>query len=205
MKALLPVALVSVLCSSAALAHEAGDFFVRGGVATVMPNESSDDVSASDNQELKIDNDTQAAATLTYMVTDNFGAELLLATPFKHDVSTSKLGKVAEVSQLPPSLMAQYYFGTANSDIRPYVGAGLNYTIFFDEKGKGALSGTDVSVDNSWGLAAQAGVDMNITDNLFANASVWYMDIDTDVHTAVGNISTKINPLAVMVGVGYTF
>ncbi|SBS27927.1 Outer membrane protein W precursor [Marinomonas spartinae] len=205
MKALLPVALVSALCSTAALAHQAGDFFVRGGVATVMPNESSDDVAVSDNQELKISNDTQLAATLTYMITDNIGAELLLATPFKHDVSTAKLGKVAEVSQLPPSLMAQYYFGKSNSDIRPYVGAGLNHTVFFDAKGKGALAGTNVSVDGTWGLAAQAGVDMKINDKLFANASVWYMNIDTDVHTAVGTISTKVNPLAVMVGVGYTF
>ncbi|MBJ7552930.1 OmpW family outer membrane protein [Marinomonas spartinae] len=204
MKALLPVALVSALCSTAALAHQAGDFFVRGGVATVMPNESSDDV-AGTNQELKISNDTQLAATLTYMITDNIGTELLLATPFKHDVSVSGLGKVAEVSELPPSLMAQYYFGKSNSDIRPYLGVGLNHTVFFDAKGKGALAGKNVSVDGTWGVAAQAGVDMKINDKLFANASVWYMNIDTDVHIPNQTISTKVNPLAVMVGVGYTF
>ncbi len=203
MKALIPVALVSALCSSVALAHNAGDFFVRGGAAIVMPNESSDNVLGTG--ELNISNDTQLAATLTYMATDNMGVELLLATPFTHDVSTKGLGKVAEVSQLPPSLMAQYYFGKADSKIRPYVGAGVNYTFFFDEKGKGALADTDVSVDDSLGWAAQAGVDAKIAKNWFANASVWYMDIDTDVRTAKGTFHTEIDPVSVMVGVGYTF
>ena len=203
MKALLPVALVSALCSSVALAHDAGDIFVRGGLAAVMPNESSDDVASSG--ELELDNDTQLGLTLTYMLTDQFGVELLAATPFTHKVSTKGLGEVAEVSHLPPSIMAQYYFGQANSQIRPYIGAGLNYTVFFDEKGKGELAGTDVSLDNSFGLAAQVGVDVNFAENWFANASLWYMDINTDVHTTAGTFNADIDPITFMAGVGYTF
>ena len=89
------------------------------------------------------------------MLTDNWGVELLAATPFSHSVSTAGLGEVAKVKHLPPTLMAQYYFGDANSKVRPYVGAGINYTTFFDEEGRGALAGTDVSVDSSWGMAGQ--------------------------------------------------
>jgi len=203
MKALLPVALVSALCSSVALAHEAGDLFVRGGLAKVTPHESSDDVLGTG--ELEIGSDTQVGVTLTYMLTNQFGVELLAATPFTHKVSTAGLGEVAEVSHLPPSIMAQYYFGQENSQIRPYVGAGLNYTVFFDEEGKGALAGTKVNLDNSIGLAAQVGVDVDLSEGWFANASVWYMDIDTDVHTAVGTIDTEIDPITVMASVGYTF
>lgn len=201
MKALLPVALVSALCSSAVMAHEAGDVFVRAGFATVMPNESSDKYQGN---ELEIDKDTQIGLTLTYMVTDQFGVEVLAATPFTHSVTLGG-SEVAEVSHLPPSVMAQYYFGQANSKVRPYVGAGLNYTIFFDEEGKGALANTDVSLDNSFGLAAQVGVDVVVADNWFANASLWYMDINTDVHTAVGTLETDIDPLTFMASVGYTF
>jgi outer membrane protein len=197
MKAILSVALVSALCSSAALAHNAGDLFVRGGAAIVMPTESSDNV-------LKVDDDTQAAATFTYMATDNIGVELLLATPFTHDVSLDG-DKVAEVSHLPPSLMVQYYFGETDSKFRPYVGAGVNYTLFFDEKGYGVLSDTDVSVDNSLGGTVQAGLDVKLDEHWFANASVWYMDIDTDVHTIAGTFGTEINPVSVMLGLGYTF
>ena len=201
MKAFIPVALVSALCSSVVLAHNEGDFFVRGGAAIVMPNESSDEYKGN---ELKIGDDTQLAATFTYMATDNIGVELLLATPFTHDVKLDG-DKVAEVSQLPPSLMAQYYFGQADSKVRPYVGAGVNYTFFFDEEGHGALSGTDVSVDDSMGWTVQAGVDAKFAENWFANASVWYMDIDTDVRTAVKTFHTEIDPVSVMLGVGYTF
>ncbi|MEL0611796.1 OmpW family outer membrane protein [Marinomonas arenicola] len=204
MKAFIPVALVSALCSSVVLAHNEGDFFVRGGAAIVMPNESSDDVGGN---ELKIDDDTQLAATFTYMATDNIGVELLLATPFTHDVKLDG-NKVAEVSQLPPSLMVQYYFAQADSKIRPYVGAGVNYTFFFDEKGKGVLSNDDINVDDSMGWTVQAGVDAKFAENWFANASIWYMDIDTDVRTeteTVGTIHTEIDPVSVMLGVGYTF
>ncbi|WP_111639384.1 OmpW family outer membrane protein [Marinomonas shanghaiensis] len=204
MKAILPLALVSALCSSVALAHNAGDVFVRGGLAVVMPNESSDDVANSG--ELELDSDTQVGVTVTYMLTEQFGVELLAATPFTHKVSTKGLGEVAEVSHLPPSIMAQYYFGQANSQIRPYVGAGLNYTVFFDEKGKGSvLGGTDVSLDNSLGFAAQVGVDVNFAENWFANASLWYMDINTDVHTIAGTFDTDIDPITFMASVGYTF
>ncbi|AEF55703.1 OmpW family outer membrane protein [Marinomonas posidonica] len=203
MKAIYPLVLASVLCSSFALAHDAGDWFVRGGLATVIPNESSDDVVGSG--ELELNNDTQVGVTLTYMLSDKLGLEVLAATPFTHDVSTRDLGKVAEVSHLPPSFMAQYYFGEANSQIRPYIGAGLNYTIFFDEEGKGDLAGTDVSLDNSLGLAAQVGVDVTFAENWFANASVWYMDINTDVETAVGTIDADIDPITFMASVGYTF
>ncbi|MNH20019.1 Outer membrane protein W precursor [compost metagenome] len=147
----------------------------------------------------------QLGLTLSYMLTDNWGVELLAATPFSHSVSTPGLGEVAKVKHLPPTLMAQYYFGDANSKVRPYVGAGINYTVFFDEEGRGALAGTDVNVDSSWGLAGQVGLDMAINDRWFVNASAWIMDIDTEVHTAVGTINTSIDPVAFMVGVGYRF
>ncbi|WP_421849544.1 OmpW family outer membrane protein [Marinomonas sp.] len=205
MKALLPVALVSALCSSVALAHNAGDIFVRGGLATVMPNESSDNVSGTG--EFEVDNNTQIGLTLSYMLTDQFGVELLAATPFTHTVSTKGLGDIAEVSHLPPSVMAQYYFGQANSQVRPYVGAGLNYTVFFDEKSEGKLAGKDVDLDNSFGLAAQVGVDVNFAENWFANASLWYMDINTDVHVEgeSQSFNTDLDPITFMASVGYTF
>jgi len=143
------------------------------------------------------------------MYTDNIGVELLAATPFTHDITAGGT-KVGETSHLPPSLMAQYYFGTASSDARPYLGAGLNYTVFFDEKLSTDLDQngqTDtLSLDDSFGLALQAGVDYNISENLFVNASIWYMDINTDVTVngaATGDLD--IDPVSVMASIGYTF
>ena len=164
-----------------------------------------------------VSNNTQLGLTFGYMITDNIGIELLGATPFKHDVGVGPLGNIATVKQLPPSLMAQYYFGNAESQWRPYLGAGINYTTFFSEDfnstGKGAgLS--DLSVDDSWGVALQAGVDYNIDKNWMVNTSVWWMNIDTDVKftstDAAGNrtnhsVSTRLDPFAFMFGVGYKF
>lgn len=203
MKKVLPLLIAAAFASPAVLAHQAGDILVRGGLAFVSPQTSSDDVLGTG--ELDIDSNMQLGLTLSYMLTDNWGVELLAVTPFSHSVSTPGLGEVAKVKHLPPTLMAQYYFGDANSKVRPYVGAGINYTTFFDEEGRGALAGTDVSVDSSWGLAGQVGLDMAINDRWFVNASAWLIDIDTDVHTAVGTINTSIDPVAFMFGVGYRF
>lgn len=203
MKKILPLMIAAALASPVAMAHQAGDILVRGGLAFVSPQTSSDDVLGTG--ELEIDSNMQLGLTLSYLITDNWGVELLAATPFSHSVSTAGLGEVAKVKHLPPTLMAQYYFGDAKSKVRPYIGAGVNYTTFFDEQGRGALEGTDVSVDSSWGLAGQVGLDMAINDRWFVNASAWIMDIDTDVHTAVGTIKTSIDPMAFMLGVGYRF
>ncbi|MDF5704741.1 outer membrane beta-barrel protein [Aeromonas hydrophila subsp. hydrophila] len=203
MKKILPLMIAAALASPVTMAHQAGDILVRGGLAFVSPQTSSDNVLGTG--ELEIDSNMQLGLTLSYLITDNWGVELLAATPFSHSVSTAGLGEVAKVKHLPPTLMAQYYFGDANSKVRPYIGAGINYTTFFDEQGRGALDGTDVSVDSSWGMAGQVGLDMAINDRWFVNASAWIMDIDTDVHTAVGTINTSIDPMAFMFGVGYRF
>lgn len=188
----------AALLAPSAFAHQAGDFLVRGGAVMVSPTTSSDDT-------LDVQNDTQLGLTFSYMLTDNWGVELLGATPFSHSVQMGG-EEVAKVKHLPPSLMAQYYFGDAQSKVRPYVGAGINYTFFFDEKGRGKLDGAKVDVDSSWGLAAQAGLDMAVTENLFVNGSLWYMNIESDVTVNGGFVEkTKINPVGVMIGLGYRF
>ena len=203
MKKIVPLSVMLALASPMVMAHEEGDFFMRGGLASVMPNESSDNV--LNTGELELTNDMQVGLTFTYMMTDNVGIELLAATPFTHDVSTNGLGKIAEVSHLPPTLMGQYYFGEADSKYRPYLGAGLNYTTFFEEKGFGALNNTEVELDDSFGLAVQAGIDVEVNEDWFFNASLWYMDIDTEVKTSVGTFDAEIDPYVVMIGMGYTY
>ncbi|MFH7566092.1 OmpW family outer membrane protein [Oceanimonas smirnovii] len=188
----------ALMAPSAAFAHQAGDILIRGGAVMVSPTTDTNDT-------LDVQSNMQLGLTFSYMVTDNWGVELLAATPFSHSVELGGT-EVAKVKHLPPSLMAQYYFGNAQSKVRPYVGAGVNYTFFFDEEGKGPLSGTNVKADDSWGLAAQAGLDMKVTDNLFVNGSVWYMDIDTDVSVNGAHVdNTNIDPIGLMVGLGYRF
>ncbi len=203
-----------------AQAHQAGDIIVRVGAVTVAPNESSPSISIPKTPgnaemlklgEFGVDNNTQLGLNFGYMVTDNFGVELLAATPFSHDVSLGPLGKIAETKHLPPTLVAQYYFGDAQSKVRPYVGAGINFTNFFDNKFTNTAGGrlSDLSMSNSLGFAAQVGLDYQVNKNWLVNASVWYADISTDVKFKLdGNavkIKTDINPMVYMVSVGYKF
>ncbi|WP_434360857.1 outer membrane protein OmpW [Parasalinivibrio latis] len=209
-KAVCAAMVSSVLLSVSAVAHEQGDIVVRGGIASVVPNESSDNVLGLG--EFDINSDTQLGLTVGYMFTDNISLEILAATPFKHDVSLNGVGTIAEVEHLPPTFMVQYYFGNKDSKLRPYVGAGLNFTTFFNEDltNTGKAAGlSDLSLDDSWGLAANIGADYMLSDKLFAGASIWYADIGTDVkfkHN--GNpqkIKTDIDPWVFMVSVGYEF
>ncbi|WP_185826852.1 outer membrane protein OmpW [Shewanella canadensis] len=206
---LIAAALLSTGFASSVSAHQAGDIIVRAGVAVVAPNESSQDVAG--NGEFGVDDNTQLGLNFGYMLTDNIGIELLAASPFTHDISLDGIGKIAETKQLPPTLVAQYYFGSADSKLRPYIGAGVNFTNFFDNEFTNDLDGalTDLSLTNSWGVAAQVGLDYQINKNWLVNASVWYAQISTDAHFKLAGdavkIETDINPWVYMVSVGYTF
>lgn len=205
------VALLALSClSGVASAHEAGEFFVRAGSATVRPTEGSDNVLGMGG--FNVNNNTQLGVTLTYMATDNVGVELLAATPFRHRVGLGATGDIATVHHLPPTLMAQWYFGDAQSKVRPYIGAGINYTTFFNEdfNDTGKAAGlSDLSLKDSWGAAGQVGLDYLINRYWLLNMSVWYMDIDTEVKFKAGgeqqNINTRLDPWVFMFSAGYRF
>ncbi|EKO3445410.1 MULTISPECIES: outer membrane protein OmpW [Vibrio] len=213
-KTLCGLAVLSALASANVLAHQEGDFIVRAGLAAVVPNDSSDKILGSD-EELKVNSNTQLGLTLGYMITNNISFEVLAASPFSHDISTDLggLGKIGETKHLPPTFMLQYYFAEPQSDFRPYVGAGINYTMFFDEKFNSTGESAnlrDLKLDDSWGLAANLGVDYKINDNWFLNASAWYANIETTAKykdTSGNSYSTdvKINPWVFMIAGGYKF
>ncbi|MGR2854539.1 outer membrane protein OmpW [Erwinia sp. 1181_3] len=206
----LALALVTLL-PAVASAHEAGDFFMRAGSATVRPTGGSDNVMGLG--EFDIDNNTQLGLTFTYMATDNIGVELLGATPFKHHVGLQATGTLATVHQLPPTLMAQWYFMGNTSKWQPYAGIGVNYTMFYDTdfNDTGRAAGlSNLKVKNSWGVAGQLGLDYQLTPDWMLNASLWYMDINTkvsfDSQTAGHqSIDTHINPFVFFFGAGYRF
>ncbi|AUH00799.1 outer membrane protein OmpW [Pectobacteriaceae bacterium CE70] len=203
--------MAAALMPAFAQANQAGDIIVRAGTATLRPNEGSDNVLGSLGS-FNVDNNTQLGLTFTYMATDNIGVELLAATPFQHKVGLNGMGTIAEVKHLPPTLMAQYYFGQKEDKLRPYLGVGVNYTTFFDEKfnDTGTNAGlSDLSFTDSWGIAAQAGLDYNLNKNWLLNMSLWWMDISTDVKFKSGGqdqtVSTRLDPWLFMFAVGYKF
>jgi len=211
-------ALASSLTIGAALAqaHEEGDILMRGRVIYVNPMDDSDSIIiAATGQDSGTTVEVGAGTTLdldfSYMFTDNFALELLLDLSSKHTVNTSDtgvlggLGDVIEVNTLPPSLFAQYHFAP-KATVQPYVGLGLNYTMFLNEKGIGALAGADVELDSSFGLGAQAGADIDLGNNWFANVDMKYIDIDTQasINSAL-RADVSIDPVIFGVGIGTRF
>ncbi|KLU14673.1 MULTISPECIES: outer membrane protein OmpW [Xenorhabdus] len=203
---------VATLAPSLTFAHEAGDFLFRAGTATVRPHAGSDNVLGLGS--FGVNNNTQLGLTFGYMITDNIGVELLAATPFQHKVSLPGAGEIAEVKHLPPTLMAQYYFGSSENEFRPYVGIGVNYTTFFSEKftNNETVKGVNLNsldLKDSWGIAGQVGLDYQLDKNWMLNTSLWWMNIETDVKFKVGDVDkkykTRLDPWVFMFGVGYSF
>lgn len=218
--------LALAIAAPLAHAHQAGDIIVRAGAITVDPQESSSDIWVGAlgmdvaGTKATLDSDTQLGLNFAYMLTNNIGIELLAATPFSHDVGVKGMpggfaglnGKLGSLKHLPPTLSVVYYPLDASSAFQPYVGAGINYTWFFDTKlsseaeGKG-FSGLDMK--DSWGLAAQVGMDYMLTDNIMLNAQVRYIDIETTGTTNIlgdkVKVDVDVDPFVYMVGLGYKF
>lgn len=214
------------LAASPAVAHEAGSFIVRAGAATVAPNDSSSSIrvggASVPGTKATVGNNTQLGLTVAYKLTDHIGVELLAATPFSHRVGIKGVnaalgasgfdGKFADVKHLPPTVTLQYYPMPKESAWQPYVGAGINYTTFFNEKLTSAQKAngfSGLSLSDSWGLALQVGSDFMINERMMFNVSLWHIDIDTTARARLGGTPVKtkvdIDPWVFMVGLGYKF
>ena len=164
---LVPVALM--LAAPTAGAYEEGDWLVLAGVGLVDPK--------SDNGEVvSVDSGTSLIVSGEYMFSDNWGFEVLAAWPFSHDITLNADGsKVAETKHLPPTFSFKYHFQTSG-DITPYLGLGMNYTTFFDESTTGALAGTDLDLDDSFGVAAQGGLNWAFNETMMLNFQVRWIN-----------------------------
>ncbi|MEM6719015.1 MAG: OmpW family outer membrane protein [Bacteroidota bacterium] len=182
---------------------------VRARFISIIPNESATieaiggDVSISTAYVPELD--------FTYFFTENWAAELILGTA-NHDVEAINTAveniDLGDVWLLPPTLTFQYHYPIG--DFKPYLGAGINYTIFY-----GADEGPvadDVDYDNSFGLAFQAGFDYALNEKWFLNVDVKQIFIQTDATvnatTALGatvGADVDINPLVIGVGIGMKF
>ncbi|MBB4619623.1 OmpW/AlkL family protein [Sphingomonas abaci] len=195
---------------------KAGDVLLRLRAIMVAPNERSGSIlPAFPGEEARVDNSFMPEIDATYMASDHIGVELIASTTKHHadgrTGTTGSIGRLASTWVLPPTLTAQYHFAPT-SHVRPYVGAGLNYTIFWNEKASSglekAVGATRVHMKDSVGWAAQAGIDVDLTRRVFLNLDVKYIDIDTTARlqtTAAGTqrVRLSLDPLVVGVGLGF--
>lgn len=199
------VAFLALTYSAFANAHEKGDWLLRVGAGMVDPDSDNGTVPTLD-VGVDVDSGVSLVFNGTYFFTPNIALEVLAALPFSHDVDLDGIGKVAEVKHLPPTFSLQYHFDTGNN-FRPYVGAGLNWTIFFDEDTEGALAGTDLDLDDSVGFAAQVGADFDINESMFVNFDFRYIDIEPEAEVSPLGLEfdVPIDPFVYSLTLGWKF
>jgi outer membrane protein len=149
---------------------------------------------------LAINNKTFGEVDLTYFLSPNLAAELILTTPQKQTVYANG-AEIGSFKHLPPTLLMQYHF-TDLQGAKPYVGAGINYTRFSH-----ASLPAGVSLDShSWGWAFQAGVDFPLDRNWSINLDVKKVYIRTDVYAGGSSVGRlRVDPVLYGVGLGYRF
>ena len=197
-KSLTALAILLSIGATTANAYETGDMVLRAGLTSVAPDESNSNVFVDGGDlgvGVNVGNNTQLGLNFAYFVSPNWAIEVLAATPFDHDIGLNTVGALGSTKHLPPTVSANYHFMDSSSAFQPYVGLGLNYTIFFDEEFTGAnqaagFSGLDL--DASFGFAAQIGFDYMLDEKWLINASARYIDISTtatfDLNDASGSV-----------------
>ncbi|MCU0838142.1 MAG: outer membrane beta-barrel protein [Rhodospirillales bacterium] len=191
-----------------AAAHEAGQILVRLRGIAVVPDESGS--TRPLNLNLQVNNSFAPEVDVSYFLTKNIAFELIAATT-KHTVQVSGKGIHEDIGStwvLPPTLTAQYHF-FADEPISPYLGAGVNYTIFYGEDSKGPFSKFDVN--NAWGGALQAGFDFQVPESNFVlNLDFKYIFMSPRANVHLGNTRIRsnnfdLNPMIFGAGIGYKF
>lgn len=196
-------------CSTVTVAAARGDWLVRFGVSHVAPDAQSDATALGSTTGVDVNSDTRLSFTIAYLFADHWAVELLGALPFEHEIKATGaiagLGTIGRTKHLPPVLSLQYHF-QPRARIRPYVGVGVNYTNFFDTEAQGALAGTSLRLEDSWGLAAQIGTDFDLSNGWFGNVDVRYIDIDTEATSPVaGTFDISLDPWVVTLSLGRAF
>lgn len=234
-KSLLVLAVVAAFAPVLAQA-EAGDFVVRLRATHVSPDVSSNlgaqttaanlaglnltgaDVYGSESAKLEVGNNTIPELDISYYITKNIAAELILALGTRHDVNVSGTGgalnsrSLGSVNLLPPTLTAQWHF-MPDQTFDPYVGAGVAYVRAMDNglTANTTLGYLPIRIErNTFGGVLQAGFDVNLQDKWLVNFDVKKVFVSTDVELNAGAgfqkiDSLDIDPWIVSVGFGKKF
>lgn len=186
-------ALAATLLAGPALAQSAGDLTLGFGVALVAPKSDNGTLAGA---AATVDDNARPSITVEYFLRDNLGIELLGALPFKHGINLGG-AHVGETKHLPPTVSLNWHFPTGGA-LKPFLGLGVNYTAFFEEKSSLGV----LKIKDSFGLAAHLGADWALDDKRAVRFDLRYIDIDSDV-TLDGAPIGKVEVDPLVAGISY--
>ena len=193
---------------------DAQNWILRARAIGVMPNDSSQEIGET-GSEVAVDDAYTLELDITYMFSKSLGLEVIAATT-GHDLTAAggalDGADLGSVKVLPPTATLQWYI-VPEGMLNLYLGVGINYTLFYSYDLSADLAGlgvTDIGFDNSFGLAGNFGLNINLGDTWMLNADVKYIQITTtaDIKTAEGTldkVDVDINPWVIGLGVGFRF
>lgn len=201
---LLSAVLVTGLCASLAVkAEDEGNWMIRARAVNLDMAQKSDPVSGTGaSNRLTVNNKVIPELDVSYFFTPNIAAELVLTVPQKQNVYLDG-DKIGTFKHLPPTLLAQYHFNP-EGNFRPYVGAGVNYTLISKEQ----IANGAYHLDNhSTGLALQVGFDYKLDKNVYLNVDLKKLRLRSDVlDSSNQKVSrVKLDPVLFGIGIGYRF
>ena len=185
---------------------------VKAGVILYQPHARTSGITGlgvPPGADATIGSATTALFTYEREIAPNMGIELVLGVPPTVKAQASGtvpfLGEVLSAKNVAPTVLVNYHFGAPGAMLRPYLGVGINYTRF---TGASTPYGWRVSLSDSWGLAAQAGVDMALNKQWGLFASVGAAQVKSDlvaVGASVLRSSIDFRPITYAAGVAYRF
>ena len=179
----LVLAAATALTMTTAFAVPAGSWTVAAGAHYVDPK--SDNGTLNNGLSVDVDGDVRPTISGEYFIANNVGIELLAAIPFHHDFNLNNpdgtTALTGKTQHLPPTLSLQYHFDGYNMpmNVKPFVGVGVNYTMFFKEKLNNP-AGAELKLDDSVGVAGHIGLDIPFAATESFRIDARYMDIKTD-------------------------
>lgn len=193
-------ALSLALAAPLAMAQDSGSWVVRARALNLQSANKD-----TTGLKLSVNDKTFPEVDIGYFFTPNLAVELVLTYPQKHDIRSDGT-KIGTLKHLPPTLLAQWHFPMGG--FRPYVGAGLNLTLFssvkFDPAVVAALSPRIEK--RSTGAAFQVGVDVPVSNGWLVNVDLKKVQIQTDVFAGTTKAGTfKVDPTLLSLGVGKRF
>lgn len=211
---------LGALAAPAAAGDSNGNFQIKAGVTGVWTDDETNSLETSGGTDLlaagasaSTDDIAIPTLTLTYFFNKNIAVELFCCfgqTSIVGEGIISGYGELAETWMFPPILTLQYHFDAMGA-FRPYVGVGAEWIHYFDEKtGGNGLGAVSVDLEDSFGFALQAGIDVDLGAGWSLGLDVKKVWEDTDVTWRFADGSTieanhDIDPLIATVNVGYRF
>jgi len=200
---------IASLVSAPMAAMAESPWAVKIGVSQINPKSGNGLLAGA--YESDVSSEVGLTPAIEYKFAPNIVGEVLLAIPFKHDVTlTNKAGvsqgKAASFKHLPPTFTAKYLF-SPTAAFSPYVGLGLNYTLVYDEETQGILAGTKLKGKDSFGLAATVGFEYRVPNSQWGVAAdLRYAKIKSDLTLNGGDIGTlTVDPMVLGVSAVYHY